>query len=97
MKHLAHALAILARAQTELEADYNASMAKAVSKVEKEFALRLRLIRDARQAVQARFAQREALLEDYFGELKATTPPKTNVRLRKSLRRERERKSKYAR
>lgn len=97
MRHLAHALAILSKAEIDILADYNASMAKAVSKVEKEFALRLRLIRDARKAVQERFAQREALLEDYFGELKATTPPKTNVRLRKSLRRERERKSKYAR
>lgn len=96
MKHLAHALAILSRAENDLQAQYSDARAKALAKVEKDFALRLRLVKDAKKSIQQRFALHEALTEEFFGELKDDTPRHTTIRIRKSLRRETERKTRHA-
>lgn len=96
MKHLAQALAILSRAETELNDDLSDAYAKAMAKIDKRFAFRLGLIQGAKKAIQARFAIHEAIIEDYFGELKDNTPKETTIRIRKSLRREHERKTRHA-
>lgn len=89
MKHLAQALAILNKAEFSLEGDYNDAKAAALRRVDEEFAFALRALRDAKTAIQKRFASHEAIMEDYFGELKTDTPKDTNARIRRSHRRER--------
>src|ERR1041384_2851903 len=90
VKCITQALAILSASEKAVEADYNDAMAKAISEVETKFALRLRAIRGARQSVLDRFIEAKALEEEYYGRPMADIPTATRVRLRRSLRRERE-------
>jgi hypothetical protein len=89
VKHLAQALAILSKAENGVEASKGVAVAQALEKVEFEFAERLRLIKHAKRAIQMRFASKEAVIEEYFGELKADTPRSTTIRIRRSQRKER--------
>lgn len=93
MKHLAQALAILAKAENTLLADLSDEQAAALAEVERRHAMRLRVVQNAKKAVLARFQSKEALMEEYFGELKDDTPKETTIRLRRSQRREKERRA----
>lgn len=93
MKHLVHALAILTKAENELTADYNDEMAKAIAEIEKRYALRLRHLASAKNAIQERIKAAESKAADIYWHLHDSKnhdiQRETNNRIKRAQRTER--------
>jgi hypothetical protein len=94
VKHLTHALAILSSAEIALQRDFQNDRLKAIAEVESKHALRLRLIKDAKAAIQTRLTAASIKNGAYWDELRSQTPKETNDHIRRAQTRERRNRAK---